>query len=164
MNIFFLDKDPKLAAQYHCDKHVVKMILESAQLLSTAWYIHCPQSSAERNLYKPTHANHPCSLWTRKTQGNYKWLWELAAALCQEYTYRYGKIHASQQMIEKLVWCPRAIIPFGLLDPVQCMPDEYKQADGVQAYRNYYINDKAAILSYKKREVPEWLPLLKVAA
>ena len=94
MNIFYLDKDPVIAAQMHCDKHVVKMILESAQLMSTAHRFLDGDRYADKNgLYKLTHKNHPTAIWVRKSKENYMWTWNLLDALLQEYTKRYNKHH-----------------------------------------------------------------------
>ena len=99
MNIFILDTNPRKCAEYHNDKHVVKMILETAQLLCGVHWI--TQSTYEIP-YKLSHKNHPCSIWARECIENYNWLCELGIELCEEYTYRYGKRHKSQDIIE---WC-----------------------------------------------------------
>lgn len=160
MNIFFLDKNPAKAAQYHCDKHVVKMVLESAQLLSTAWWLLEP-AYVNTGLYKPTHKNHPCAIWCRQKYMNYMWLCGLAEALCKEYTHRYGRKHASEKIIN---WCcryaPQPLIATeetGMTIPALAMPDEYKQADPVKAYRAYYLGAKKHLLTYTNREAPSWL-------
>mgnify|MGYP000607032860 CR=1 FL=1 len=100
MNIFFLDDDIKKCAQYHCDKHVVKMILETAQLLCGVH--HMIDQVTDQVPYKLSHKNHPCSIWSRESLSNYLYLCELGLELCYEYTYRYGKKHKSQSVIE---WC-----------------------------------------------------------
>ena len=97
MNIFYLDKNPKLCAQYHVDRHVVKMILETAQLLSTAHWL-----TGGEGPYRATHKNHPSAIWARSNKSNYNWLCKLGLELCEEYTYRYGKIHKTQQHLEWL--------------------------------------------------------------
>ena len=94
MNIFYLHDDPIYCAQMHCDKHVVKMILEYAQLLSTAH--HEIDGTPSIDCYKPTHKNHPSAIWARNSRNNYRWLWWLLYGLQDEYTYRYGKVHATQ--------------------------------------------------------------------
>ena len=87
MNIFYLDKDPKKCAEMHCDKHVVKMILEYAQLLSTAHRVLDGNEWADHvGLYKATHKNHPSAIWARESAGNYFWLNKLFQELCKEYT------------------------------------------------------------------------------
>jgi hypothetical protein len=157
LNVFYLHKSPAISAQYMCDKHVVKMILESAQLLCTAHHM-CP-TSAERpeKFYKKTHVNHPCAIWTRTSMGNYKWLCNHAQSLLDEYTHRYGKQHASTSVI---TWCKANIpnIPNGELTEIpQCMPDEYKTDDPVIAYRHYYNEAKSHLHSWKNRPVPFWI-------
>lgn len=132
MNIFVLDKDiNKCVSMYH-NKHVVKMVLETAQLLCSAH----EQGSAP---YKRTHYNHPCSKWVRESTSNYLWACDLGKAIAAEYTKRYGKRHKSEDVID---WCEERIpdsIPYGkLTDLPQCMPDEYKDKDTIQAYNNYY--------------------------
>lgn len=152
MNIFILDENPMKCAQYHCDKHVVKMILETAQLLCGSHWV--SNSSAP---YKLSHKNHPCSIWTRECIENYVWLCDLGIKLCEEYTYRYNKTHKSQQIIE---WCminlPNLeengnITPFAL-----AMPDEFKVKCPVESYRNYYKGAKSSLASWKRRNKPEW--------
>ena len=150
MNIFFLDSNPRKIAQYHCDKHVVKMILETAQLLCGVHWV-CGSEAP----YKLSHKNHPCSKWAREGDKNYEYLCEIGLALCDEYTYRYGKTHKSEAIIE---WCANNIpkIPSGSTTPAMAMPDEYKVNSVVESYRNYYIGAKADIAKWTKRETPEW--------
>ena len=94
MNIFYLHSDPVTCAEWHCDKHVVKMILEYAQLLSTAH--HEVDGTPSINCYKSTHRNHPSAIWARTNRKNYRWLWRLLDATATEYTHRYGKVHATK--------------------------------------------------------------------
>jgi hypothetical protein len=152
MNIFFLDFDVKKCAEYHCDKHVVKMILETAQLLCSAH--HVTGGTAQ---YKLSHKNHPCSIWVRESLSNYLYLCELGLALGEEYTYRYGKKHKSVEVIE---WClvnrPN-IHDVDFTTPPLAMGDEYKIGnDVIESYRNYYIGAKSGIATWKNRETPEW--------
>jgi hypothetical protein len=174
MNIFYLDRDVKTCATYHNDKHVVKMILEYAQLLSTAHrmldgdeYIDASSGrrikrwrlkneSMENILYKASHINHPSAIWVRQSNNNYNWLMCLLQDLLQEYTYRYGKIHATDRLV---YWLrkPPANIPVGYFtQPTPAMPDEYKVPDSVQSYRNYYVGAKKTMAKWKKRPIPEW--------
>jgi hypothetical protein len=153
MNIFFLDYDVKKCAQYHVDKHVVKMILETAQLLCG---VHWVTESAYLIPYKLSHKNHPCSIWARKSLPNYLYLCELGLALCEEYTYRYEKRHKSQDVIE---WCLiyKPNIPdIGFTEPAKAMPDEFKVKSVVQSYRNYYMGAKSGFAVWKNREIPFW--------
>jgi len=149
MNIFFLDCSPKLSAQYQCDKHVVKMALESAQLL-------CCAHKQELVPYKHTHKNHPCALWCRASLSNYQWLYKHALALCEEYEYRFGKEHACKQVILSLPEfkhpCPQ------FTKPALAMPDGYKRKSVVASYRNYYKHKADTIdFRYTKREVPSFI-------
>jgi len=151
MNIFYLDSDPKKCAEYHNDKHVVKMILETAQLLCGVHWVNGGEAP-----YKLSHKNHPCSIWVRSSLENYLWLCELGLELCEEYSYRYGKKHKSQQIIE---WCvvnkPKIPdVPFQ--DPPRAMPDTFKVDDVTQSYRNYYIGEKKYFSKWKNRQTPLW--------
>ena len=147
MNIFVLDLDPTKAAEYQCDRHVVKMVLESAQLLCSAH---------ESAPYKRTHYNHPSAVWTRSSLSNYRWLLDHAYALAAEYYRRYGNIHKSVAVLD---WCydnTPPLLELGLTPFAQAMPDKYKNTDPVVAYRNYYIHEKAKIAKWKKGTTPEW--------
>ena len=151
MNIFVLDRDPQKAAQYHCDKHVVKMILETAQILCAAF----PKGDAP---YKQTHYNHPCSIWARESLANFNWLIELGYHLGEEYTARYGKTHKSIAVIE---WCDDHIpsLNFPQMEMTEfalAMPDYCKTSDAVESYRKYYIEEKKEICSWKNGS-PDWL-------
>jgi hypothetical protein len=155
MNIFFLDTDVKQCAKDHCDKHVVKMILETAQLLCSAHHM-SPQVTYEIP-YRLSHKNHPCSIWVRDSLSNYLYLCELGLELCEEYHNRYGKRHKSQDVIE---WCisNKVIIgDKGFTEPPKAMPDQYKVPDVVQSYRNYYIGEKLKFAKWKNGYYPEWL-------
>ena len=157
MNIFVLDYDTKTCAQMHCDKHCVKMILETAQLLCGVHHIINPTSTLQVP-YKLSHRNHPCSIWARECLENYVWLCDLGIELCKEYTHRYSKIHKSQDIIE---WCminlPNLnengdITPFRL-----AMPDECKiVGDSVGSYRKYYMMYKKDFSKWTNREIPFW--------
>ena len=168
MNIFILDKDPREAAVMQCDAHVVKMILESAQMLSTAARILSEESklNIELDLYKKAHVNHPCTIWARQSKENFDWLYKHAVKLCNEYNYRYGKRHKSQNVIHRAALLVKLIIAddvfpqTGLTPFAQAMPDEYKNEDAVTAYRLYYKEEKTKLSKFKYekgRERPEWL-------
>jgi hypothetical protein len=151
MNIFFLSFNPRIAAEHHCDKHVVKMILETAQLLYSAHPV------VPANGYKKTHVNHPCAIWTRESLDNYLWLCDLGLALCAEYTFRYGKIHKTQLHLEWLSANPPVLPKIGVTEIRLAMPDEFKRPNPVEAYRAYYIGAKARLLRYSKRSPPDFL-------
>ena len=177
MNIFYLHKDPKIAAQMHVDKHCVKMILETAQLLSTAhrvldgeqvigktklgrnvkrWVLN---DDRDTKLYSATHVNHPSAVWVRQSRANYNWLVSLFEELCKEYTYRYGKTHKCEPMLSTFTYGPRNISvvkPF--TEPTPAMPDQYKvPGNSVQSYRNYYNGEKQRMFAWKKRDVPGFI-------
>ena len=155
MNIFVLDTDVVKAAQYHVDKHCVKMILESTQLLNNALIKH---ATGYAPVYRETHRNHPASIWTAESRENFDWLTELALALCDEYTFRYGKVHKCQPIIQLLHTSKyrEAIPSIGMTPFAKCMPDHYKVDNAVESYRNYYRGDKAYIAKWTKRSEPEW--------
>jgi hypothetical protein len=154
MNIFVLDWDVKKCAMYHVNKHTTKMCVEYAQLLCGVH--HTTESNVGNIPYRLSHKNHPCSIWARESMDNYLWLCELGMELCAEYTFRYGKRHKSQQVIE---WCidNRPNIPEeGFTVPAKAMPDQYKVEDVVQSYRNYYLGEKKSICNWKNRNTPSW--------
>ena len=180
MNIFVVDYDARIAAQNLCDKHVVKMIVETAQMASTAHrvldgsqYIDItskgrkikrwkhPIPSWETALCKAVMINHPCTKWSMESLHNYNWLVHHGYALCKEYTYRYGKIHSMQELYEKYLYQ----IPHGFFkididhrtEFAQAMPDQYKvKDDAISAYRKYYIGEKNRFAKWTKREIPLW--------
>jgi len=157
MNIFYLHKDPEKAARYQYNKHVVKMILESAQMLCTAH--HCIMGDDADVPYKPAHRNHPSTKWARQSGQNYAWLYYHMIELGKEYERRYGKKHLSIIKCEdKLAKLPGGILETGLTDMPQCMPDEYKDECSVQAYWNYYIEDKKNIANLKTEKLYEQRP------
>lgn len=154
MNIFALHTDPKTCATYHCNKHVVKMILEHAQLMCTTHHLH---PSGTYNIpYKQTHTNHPCAKWVRESTDNYTWLYHMTKHLNDEYKYRYGKSdHKSWLAIKDL---PLPNIPtIGLTPFAQAMPDTCKNDDPITAYRTYYLIEKQRMLDFGKRGDPIWL-------
>lgn len=158
MNIFFLSNDPDDCARQHCDKHVVKMILETAQLLSNAHHM-LDGDQVIKPIYKLTHKNHPSAVWTRTSVTHYEWLWMLLGTLCKEYTHRYGKVHKVERdgLIE-ILKTPPANIPRSnwMSEPPPAMPDEYKVANVVESYRNYYRGAKRSFARWTNREIPEW--------
>ena len=179
MNIFILDKNPIIAAQMQCDKHVVKMIVESAQMLSTAhrmldgyvekrpsksgkriigYWVH-PNKNYEATLYKAVHHSHPCTIWTRTNKSNYLWLFRLWKNLSMEYTLRYGRFHASWTKLNMYLGFPPKNISEGdLTEQPQCMPDHCKdEEDVVEAYRNYYIKEKSSFAKWKFASTPDWV-------
>lgn len=178
MNIFYLHNDPVQCAEMHVDKHVVKMILEYAQLLSTAhrvldgkemvctsatgrkvkrWVL--SNESLDQLLYSATHINHPSAIWCRHSDKNYTWLYTLFNQLCIEYTYRYGKIHMTEKkLLFPLQDLPKNIRRGPFTEPTQAMPDDCKVPNNsIMAYRNYYLGYKNKIAKWTKRQPPRWV-------
>ena len=150
MNIFVVDRDPVVAAQQLCDKHVVKMILETAQMLCTVAH-----NQGHIAPYRKTHPKHPCTLWAGASAANWTWLLQHGLAMCAEYTRRYGRVHKSEEVI---LWCARLRMrfPASELTPfAQAMPPQYKSECAVTAYRAYYHGEKAKFATWKS-EVPTW--------
>ena len=156
MNIFFLDKNPAKAAGMLCDKHVVRMTLETAQMLCTVAHRH--GSDPAQIPYKPTHKNHPCTLWAGDSFNNWIWLINHGYAIAKEYTKRYGKVHKSFNVIE---WCAdfsNTPLQHNNTKPPLCMPDAFKMNNHVDAYRAYY-ESKASFASWTHPgAVPYWWP------
>ena len=148
MNIFFLDPLPEVAAKHHCDQHCSKMMIEYAQLMSTAHRL--TGSPWAEQCYKTAHKNHPSTIWTRESKDNYKWLYELWSSLAREFRQRRGKDHGSWTKLKDILAnVPPALPERLLMDPPQCMPDEYKQSSCTKAYRAYYRGDKARFAKWE---------------
>jgi len=185
MNIFYLDHDVTKCAEMHNDKHVVKMILEYAQLLSTAHRVldgtvttvlnsvgrkktvYLLTDNRDSNIYSATHINHPSTVWTRDSEENYLWLTDLWCELMKEYTYRYEKNHATERLIPFLLNAPDNINrDRKFTEPTPAMPDDAKvmkevytdrfEIDALASYRKYYIQNKIHLAKWKKRDVPDW--------
>lgn len=195
MNIFVLSQNPYDAARDHCDRHVLKMVIEYAQMLSTAHRLLDAQQvlvSDSQNRVKPkkmwlfggesarvaevhdegfkrhkwvvddprcylvAHANHPCSVWTRETDTNYYWLYQLLDGCLKEFEKRYHKPHSTSRLTEFLSRAPKNI-PRGLQTPfAQAMPEEYKHENPVEAYRRFYAGSKVRFAKWKNTPVPDW--------
>lgn len=178
MNIFLLDWDPVKAAQLQCDKHVVKMIVESAQMLSTAhrlldgkpYYdttrngrkiLRYDMSSSEDLFYKAVHTKHPSTIWTTESDKNYMWHYKHFIALCKEYTYRYGRIHSTEtKMSEILARPPRNITITDTLTKFRLAMSQFPECIKecpVESYQRFYVTKQERFkMSWTKREVPEW--------
>lgn len=180
MNLFILDDDLDRCAEAHIDKHVGKMQLEAAQLMATTLWVDKVLGFVPRKLtsdeigaikkltsvepsieertftrYLPTHINHPCAIWVRSSLGNYTWTHCYVNALNSENVWRGNKSHASCAEVNRMpdpkhITCDQ-MTPFAL-----AMPDEYKSAYAIEAYRNYYIGEKRDIASWKRRGPPDW--------
>ena len=156
MNIFVLDRNPGRAARMLCDKHVSKMILETAQMLST---VAVSLGYEHDCLYKPVHAKHPCTLWAGRSHSNWLWLCKHGLAMAEEFEYRYKNRHKSSEVIEFIYtnnMGPKAKW-FGYVTTfAQAMPDQYKHKDAVKAYRAYYIGEKKRFAKWTNRTPPKW--------
>ena len=181
MNIFYLHKDPQECAKLHCDKHVVKMIIEYAQMLSTTHrmldgvMVKKPSKSgktmvkhydlfegaddleAELVYYKAVHYNHPCNVWIRESHENYLYLYKMFYHLCEEYRHRYGRWHMTDLKLKSPLWAfPRNIPRKPFTEPPQAMPEYCKKQDSRTAYRTYYIKEKKRFAKWTKRKIPYW--------
>lgn len=176
MNIFYLDRDPKTCAEMHCDKHVVKMIIEYAQLMSTAhrvldgeeyydltangrkikrWRMN--DSKYENGLMKASHIHHPSNVWVRQSRQNYMWLNQMWNYLLLEYTHRYGKRHACADRMEVLYAWPENIPDVPFTPPTPAMPDDCKITNNsLASYHKYYIEKKVRFARWTNREIPLW--------
>ena len=176
MNIFHLDNDPIVAAQMMCDKHVVKMVTEYGQLLSTAHRVldgelyldktkngrnikrwRLKEDARQNDLYKASHVNHPSNIWTRENDKNYRWLFKHFQATAKEYEKRYGRVHATYDKLGGYLW----FAPHNIKQTVtttkfaQAMPEYCKREDPVEAYRFYYIKEKVGFATWKTT-TPTW--------
>ncbi len=184
MNIFTTNDCPVISAQEMCDKHVVKMIVEYAQLMSTAHrvldgkqyegrtkanrrirrWLH-PDKNMEEVLYKASHINHPSSLWCRTTTANYEWLYKHFLASCKEYTLRYGKVHATETKLAEVFKTPPKNLPKGkqtefavaIAANQTCrkLPG-FNKLSVVDKYKQYIRCDKP-FAKWTKRDKPSWI-------
>jgi hypothetical protein len=188
INLFVLDKDPVKAAQLQCDKHIVKMVVESAQMLSTAHrildgveemrpsksgkrmvkYWRHRNSNLENVLYRVAHQNHPCTIWTMRSNNNYNWHYVHFVALCEEYKYRYGKTHLTDTKLREVLSTPPTNIDVGYLtqQPLAMKSNpECMFEDVVKSYRAYYQTKQDRFkMVWTKREIPEWFKVKKETA
>ena len=162
MNIFFLSLNPHICATFYVDRHVVKIILEIAQMLCAAHHEHPVDDYTPP--YKSTHLNHPMTRWIRESLQNYVWAVKHGLALCREYTRRYKKVHGCQETLSDLYEYTPDIPSHGFITPPQCMPDHCKSRSVVEAYRRYYNTEKRHLFHlksgkhcWKTREIPDWI-------
>lgn len=155
MNIFYLDSDARLAARAMCDKHVVKMSTEYAQILSTVH--HLQGTNLSGGLYTSTHTKHPSVLWACESVANYRWLYAHWRATQAEYERRYKRVHASARLSLALATIPLGLAYKPFTAPPQVMPKQYRQEDAVGAYRLYYREEKAHFAKWKLGGMPQWM-------
>lgn len=164
MNIFYLHYDPQICAMYHLDRHCVKMILETCQLLCTAIWLTLSKDELNKNppVCKATHKNHPSAIWTRESKENWLWLQSLGLELCKEYTFRYNKKHKYEEFLEKLI-VPTELPNLAFTEPIPAMPLLYKKETSIESYRTYYSLGKAHLHfwknrhAWKNRSIPEFI-------
>lgn len=152
LNIFILDENMTKSAEYYMDAHVRKIILEIAQMLCIAHNV----TGGEAPYKTKGYINHPISKWIRENKSNYRWAVKMGLTICGEYTYRYGKIHKTQAILE---WLRdnEPNIPDGNIRPfVQAVASDCKVNDAIIAYRDYYNRYKRHLAKWKNRPVPEW--------
>jgi hypothetical protein len=172
MNIFFLSTNPVEAAVALVDKHITKMPLESAQMLSTAHrlldgipaqegkktiYLLPGEDPSNLQVYRVAHAKHPSTIWTMTSKANYEWHWALQEAMLAEYTRRYGKVHGAARLSPILMHPPKNIPDIGPTPPIPAMPDKYKRPDAVDSYQRYYAGSKWRFAKWKDAPLPEWM-------
>lgn len=174
MNIFYLDQDPVKSARAHGDKHIVKMPLETAQILSTVWHLFGDDCEVKNSIYKATHTTHPCTQWVATNQSTYGWTFRFYVALCQEFEFRRGKIHASYGLSKYLRLIPSGLSEGKFITPPQCIPDQFTieieskvgQVTNTstseitcRAYRKYYqYKFDLGIAEYNwRRDKPDWI-------
>lgn len=174
MNIFILDYNMEENAKQYCNAHIVKMITEHTQILCTAyWFYNLSyifplknlKTKEQKRIYKqqtnlfiPTHINHPCNIWARESFSNYQYLYRLNQCLHNEWKYRFN--HTPEENHKSYLTMLRIPQDFnfndkGLTQFTQAMPEQYRNADTVKAYRSYYINEKK-FSQWIKRPVPQW--------
>lgn len=193
MNIFVFDKSPVVSAEQAIDKHIVKMPTESCQMLHTnALYFHYKEiyevepslkdlkefhSHINSNLMKPAMLNHPSTIWARETPQNFLWLYRHAHALCDEYTYRYGKEHGTRKRIQQTpiemihhmeTQFPSKLTPVSIAmdDSYRLDYSEYMEANPnnsqwdfvIDSYKHYYLEGKWRFAEWRKNRMPEWWP------
>ena len=164
MNIFVLSTQPEVCARYHCDKHLIKMISETCQILSTVVKTN-PDFDGPEYLYKPTHKNHPCVKWVNETYHNMYWLSLLLEELIKEYDHRFGnadKFIIARKISEYFIHgFPYGAVfkynIFQITEWVKCMPEKYKVPSIQKSYWAYYINEKSHMFKWTNREVPFWI-------
>lgn len=160
MNIFFLDIRPEMAARYHCDKHVVKMIIESAQLLCIAHRVLDPLTpEQDAILYRKTHVNHPCAIWVRQSTQSYYWVYELMMELHKEFLRRSKKQEEHETIIKLgtiLATPPKNLPDIGWVMPPKCMPEKFHKYPVVDAYREYFKECKRNIAYWTATPTPDW--------
>ena len=161
MNRFLINYTPEMCARDMCDKHVVKMPLEEAQMLCTTVRLHAPDYAEEAGLYRAVHQKHPCTIWAGQSRANYRYSLDMFKYMCREYTHRYGKVHASWRLYDALVDAEQ-YVPDGLITPhPECFSEHTDLKSGkswpIQSYRKFYMTkQKRFKMVWTRRDMPEW--------
>jgi len=161
MNRFLINYSPELCARDMCDKHVVKMPLEEAQMLCTTVRLHAPEYAEEAGLYRAVHQKHPCTIWAGQSRANYLYSLDMFREMCREYTHRYGKVHASWRLYDALVDAAQ-YVPDGNITPhPECFSEHTDLKSGkpwpIQSYRKFYMTkQKRFKMVWTRRDMPEW--------
>ena len=185
MNRFIIEASPEACAMSLCNSHVVKMVLEEGQMLSTVhrvvdgkeitgktksgrnqkqWVL---PDRREKTLYKACHVNHPCTIWARETTANYKWAVDFFEAVSKEYTWRYEKNHATHFKLSRFLKNPPnnidrslELTPFPLA--MGAAPHCIDEENPIQSYRDYYWSKRENFdMVWTKREKPSWFKSTK---
>lgn len=159
MNLFILDENISKSVEYHCDKHVVKMPLETAQMISFAYYHQQKKPDVDLMAFSKTHDKHPCSIWLQSSLTNFVYGCEFGIKLVEEYRFRYNSLKHERalQIFKKSLVCLPEIEDFGLTPFALAMPEQFKSDSAVQSYRDYYCSEKIDLLNYTKRNLPKWV-------
>ena len=161
MNRFLINYSPELCARDLCDKHVVKMPLEEAQMLCTTVRLHAPEYAEFAGLYRAVHQKHPCTIWAGQTRANYLYSLDMFREMCREYTHRYGKVHASWRLYDALIDAAQCV-PDGDITPhPECFSEHTDLKSGrpwpIQSYRKFYMTKQRRFkMVWTKRDVPDW--------
>lgn len=185
MNIFYLDVDPRKSAEYHCDAHLRKMVVEYAQLLCDQHWLSSDETDMKRAIdnkfFKPTHTTHPCTKWVGLNAYAYAYVYIMWEELQHLYLMRYAKQHGTLRLAEPLLTLPRKLYNTmtgdiedekefptpDLSPPPMCFGKTYDYLkvgvdiadhdEVVSAYRNYYRAAKNAFASWGgDRKLPTW--------
>jgi len=163
MNLFILDQDPQLSAEYHTDRHIVKMPTETAQMISFVYHdinLWNQEKPSFIMQFSKTHYNHPCSIWIRESLSNFLYTCIFGLELYKEYQYRYQKLdkhERAKNIFEYALKNPPKIEQKGLTEFAKAMDKEYICSDPIESYRNYYRLGKSHLHSWKNRNKPHWL-------
>lgn len=178
MNIFYLDSNPKICAQMHCDVHCNKMVGEYCQILSTAHRILDGKEAIKTDnkgreslvwqlpndldeiLLPVSEPSQPINEWVRQSIGNYEWACSLLVETCNEFEIRNGKTHilVREGLVGALKAIPKNIPNGAFTEPPQAISDKFKiEGETIKAYRNFYKSKGEKLLKWRKTKAPDWI-------